>query len=191
MLSDRDLAGIGVHVCSTSISIVTFVTNDNIWITRCLSLANTESPWSCSSNTEQIIEWSYQSSDAIGLEQNAAQDWASFQRIGCCGLGVRENCCVVVNSSSCCSGIVSIIFVSQTNGSQGITIWPLGHLPGILSDGRTTSVGAGDADNVFITGINVLLGGDGTGRGIDDQVATSVISSTSINFERACCDGSA
>ena len=45
LLSDSDLTGIGVHVCSTSVTIVAFVANGNIWISRCLSLADPKGPW--------------------------------------------------------------------------------------------------------------------------------------------------
>ena len=189
MLSDRDLAGVGVSVLG-SITVVALVADGNIWISRCLSLTNLEGPWSSCVNGEQRIKWSNQGGGAIGLEEHTSQNWTCNEWSCCCCLGVGEHCRMSVNSSSCIGGIISIILIGQRNGSQSVAIWLLGHLPAIVGDGGAVSVGAGNTDDVFITGINVLLGSNGTSRGIDHQVSSGVSATTSSDLERASSDGS-
>ena len=76
LLSDGYLTGKEVLVIG-SITIVALVANGNIWITSHLSLTDSKGPWSCTFYGKKRIEWSNQCGDAISLEKQTSQDWAS------------------------------------------------------------------------------------------------------------------
>ena len=85
LLSDSDLTGKEVLVVS-SITIVAFIANDNIWITSNLSLTDPKGPWRSSLNRELGIKWSYQGGYAIRLEKQTSQNWTCLKWSSCCGL---------------------------------------------------------------------------------------------------------
>jgi hypothetical protein len=119
------------------------------------------------------------------LLQSTSSNWAST------GSYISEECGTIVDSGGGRSGIVSKLLVGQTCLSQDGTIWLLGHRPAIEINDRTVRVLAGNTDGICVTGIDVFLGGNFTGGGINDKIGSSVSTSTSSDLKGARINGSA